>query len=225
MWCAERAPCSVCSVASPATCGDGSKTPASQGSANGSASGRPEAPKFGQLAGRSVVNIPSDYHPFSFYSLKPALGCCHSFLAPLCGRGSRDVGRTRFGNRARVVGLARSPRMQTPTPTTKLLLARLADGDGPEGHLVKFLKKIFAARGDATRPRPAPPRQSSANWPGNRRPEPSGRPYRPCFSHSPAPDLSPPTHPSRSKRPSPEQRPARCWPAGAPARDRAPAAG
>ena len=68
------------------------------------------------------------------------------------------------------------------------ILARLADGDGPEGHLVKFLKKIFAARGDATRPRPAPPRQSSANWPGNRRPEPSGRPYRPCFSHS---DTSP----------------------------------
>ena len=67
------------------------------------------------------------------------------------------------------------------------ILARLADGDGPEGHLVKFLKKIFAARGDATRPRPAPPRQSSANWPGNRRPEPSGRPYRPCFSHRSSP--------------------------------------
>ena len=50
------------------------KNTASQGSANGSASGRPEAPKFGQLAGRSVVNIPSDYHLFSFYSLKPALG-------------------------------------------------------------------------------------------------------------------------------------------------------
>ena len=102
------------------------KNTASQGSANGSASGRPEAPKFGQLAGRSVVNIPSDYHLFSFYSLKPALGCCHSFLAPLCGRGSRDVGRTRFGNRARVVGLARSPRMQTPSPTTKLLAGMLA---------------------------------------------------------------------------------------------------
>ena len=56
---------------------------------------------------------------------------------------------------------------------------------GPEGHLVvKFLKKIFAPRGVATRPRPAPPRQSSASWPGSRRPEPPGRPYRPCFSHS-----------------------------------------
>ena len=77
--------------------------------------------------------------------------------------------------------------MQTPdrrqAKDGAAILARLADGDGPEGHLVKFLKKIFAARGDATRPRPAPPRQSSANWPGNRRPEPSGRPYRPCFSH------------------------------------------
>ena len=43
------------------------KNTASQGSANGSASGRPEAPKFGQLAGRSVFNTPSGYHPFSFY--------------------------------------------------------------------------------------------------------------------------------------------------------------
>ena len=67
------------------------KNTASQGSANGSASGRPEAPKFGQLAGRSVVNTPSDYHPFSFYSLKPALGSCHSFLAPLCGRGCQGL--------------------------------------------------------------------------------------------------------------------------------------
>ena len=165
------------------------KNTASQGSANGSARGRPEAPKFGQLAGRSVVNIPSDYHPFSFYSLKPALACCHSFLAPLCGRGSRDVGRARV--LAIVRGWSAWRALQGCRPHRRQakdgadILARLADGDGPEGHLVKFLKKIFAARGDATRPRPAPPRQSSANWPGNRRPEPSGRPYRPCFSHSP----------------------------------------
>ena len=36
-------------------------------------------------------------------------------------------GRTRFGNRARVVGLARcSPTMRTPSPTTKLLAGMLA---------------------------------------------------------------------------------------------------
>ena len=37
------------------------------------------------------------------------------------GRGTREDGRRAFGNRARVVGLACSPTMQTPSPTTKLL--------------------------------------------------------------------------------------------------------
>jgi hypothetical protein len=40
---------------------------------------------------------------------------------PGCWPRTGDVGRTRFGNRARVVGLACSPRMQTPSSTTKLL--------------------------------------------------------------------------------------------------------
>ena len=87
---------------------------------------------FGQLAGRSVFNTPTGYHPNSsqFRSTickrrrhpGPLLPCTPLFF----GEEAPCVGRTRFGNRARVVGLARSPTMQTPSPTTKLLASMLA---------------------------------------------------------------------------------------------------
>ena len=89
---------------------------------------------FGQRAGRSVFNTPTRFTHFRpifgllfenrrRYADGPLLPCTPFF----CGRGSRDVGRTRFGNRARVVGLARcSPTMRTPSPTTKLLAGMLA---------------------------------------------------------------------------------------------------
>jgi hypothetical protein len=77
-------------------------------------------PRFGQLGGRSVFNTRTDYHSNSIlvlteqprHSYPVRIPCTPWFLAedrrcwPL-------VGRTRFGNRARVVGLACSPRMQT----------------------------------------------------------------------------------------------------------------
>ena len=84
--------------------------------------------RFGQLAGRSVFNTCTDYHPNSigYYSSNRASPLPYPvriFLASpwFLAEDRRDVGRTRFGNRARVVGLAWSPRMQTPSPTTKLL--------------------------------------------------------------------------------------------------------
>ena len=82
-------------------------------------------PRFGQLAVRSVFNTHTDYHPNSILVLTEPR---HSyplriFLASpwFLAEDRRDVGRTRFGNRVRVVGLACSPRMQTPSSTTKLL--------------------------------------------------------------------------------------------------------
>ena len=127
---------------------------------------------FGQLAGRSVFNTPTGFAHFcpmfAVYYLKkrrryadgPLLPCTPFF----CGRGSRDVGRTRFGNRARVVGLARSPTMRTPSPTTKLLAGMLASKAG--GRRVIYQKYTLNKKntyGGALRPRPALPRQSSAS--------------------------------------------------------------
>ena len=54
----------------------------------------------------------------------------HSFLAPpffVAEQAAMLAARVFFGNRARVVGLARcSPTMRTPSPTTKLLAGMLA---------------------------------------------------------------------------------------------------
>ena len=70
---------------------------------------------FGQAAGRSVFNTPTGFTHF-----RPIFGLLFENVQ---GRS----GRTRFGNRARVVGLARcSPTMRTPSPTTKLLAGMLA---------------------------------------------------------------------------------------------------
>eukprot|EP00964_Phaeocystis_antarctica_P013200 scaffold7234_cov53-Phaeocystis_antarctica.AAC.2 len=93
--------------------------------------------------------------------------------------------RVSFGNRARVVGLARSPTMRTPSPTTKLLAGMLASEAG--GRRVIYqkytLNKKKNVRGgaSATASASAP---KFGQWPGNRRKRASGRPYRPCFSHS-----------------------------------------
>jgi hypothetical protein len=81
-------------------------------------------PRFGQLAGRSVFNTRTDYHQNSILVLTEPR---HSYpvripCTPLVfGRGPAMLAAARFGNRARAVGLACSPRMQTPSPTTKLL--------------------------------------------------------------------------------------------------------
>ena len=79
---------------------------------------------FGQLAGRSVFNTPTGFTHF-----RPIFGLL--FENVIFGLLFENVqgrsGRTRFGNRARVVGLARcSPTMRTPSPTTKLLAGMLA---------------------------------------------------------------------------------------------------
>ena len=102
------------------------KNTASQGSANGSARGRPEAPKFGQLAGRSVVNTSSVVTHFRS-TLKPAPG----MLFYRKYENFKAAGHSCLAH-------------------TLVYFWLMADGDGPEGHLVrhlvKFLKKIFAAR-------------------------------------------------------------------------------
>ena len=79
---------------------------------------------FGQRAGRSVLNTPTRFTHF-----RPIFGLL--FENVIFGLLFENVqgrsGRTRFGNRARVVGLARcSPTMRTPSPTTKLLAGMLA---------------------------------------------------------------------------------------------------
>ena len=76
-----------------------------QGSANGSASGGPEAPRFGQLRGHSVFNTPphlSHYVFVPFWHLTAFLVTYIHSLSPLWPRNARrrDNGRTRFGNRA-----------------------------------------------------------------------------------------------------------------------------
>ena len=96
----------------------------SQGSATGSASGGPEAPNVRPARGRSVFNTPTGFTHF-----RPIFGLL--FENVIFGLLFENVqgrsGRTRFGNRARVVGLARcSPTMRTPSPTTKLLAGMLA---------------------------------------------------------------------------------------------------
>ena len=81
-------------------------------------------PRFGQLAVRSVFNTHTDYHPNSILVLTERR---HSYpvripCTPLVfGRGPAMLAAARFGNHARVVDLACSPRMQTLSPTTKLL--------------------------------------------------------------------------------------------------------
>ena len=90
---------------------------------------------FGQSTGRSVFNTPTGFTHF-----RPIFGLLfenvvgmltgHSFLAPPFLWPSKPRCWPHaffFGNRARVVGLARcSPTMRTPSPTTKLLAGMLA---------------------------------------------------------------------------------------------------
>ena len=84
-------------------------------------------PRFGQLAGRSVFNTRIDYHPNSILltsSNRASPLFPVRILAPplVFGRGpAMWAARVLAIVRARVVGLACSPRMQTPSLTTKLL--------------------------------------------------------------------------------------------------------
>ena len=93
---------------------------------------------FGQRRGRSVFNTPTGFTHF-----RPIFGLLfenvvgmltgHSFLAPpffVAEQAAMLAARVFFGNRARVVGLARSPTMRTPSPTTKLLAGMLASEAG-----------------------------------------------------------------------------------------------
>ena len=132
---ASRRPCDTSEQ-----CGDTCyvKNNKSQGSATGSASGGPEAPNVRPRAGRSVFNTPTGFTHF-----RPIFGLLfenvvgmltgHSFLAPpffVAEQAAMLAARVFFGNRARVVGLARSPTMRTPSPTTKLLAGMLASEAG-----------------------------------------------------------------------------------------------
>ena len=93
---------------------------------------------FGQLRGRSVFNTPTrftHFRPIFGLLFENVVGMLtgHSFLAPpffVAEQAAMLAARVFFGNRARVVGLARSPTMRTPSPTTKLLAGMLASEAG-----------------------------------------------------------------------------------------------
>ena len=140
--------------------------------------------RFGQLAGRSVFNTCTDYHPNSigYYSSNRASPLPYPvriFLASpwFLAEDRRDVGRTRFGNRARVVGLAWSPRMQTPSPTTKLLAGMSASEAaaeragsrrwGRDGY-GRVIYTVVYLGGKASPPRGPASATASASAPGGR---------------------------------------------------------
>ena len=117
---------------------------------------------FGQLAVGPCLTPPlisPIFVPFSVYYLKTVVGMLtgHSFLAPPFLWPSKPrcwPHAFSFGNRARVVGLARSPTMRTPSPTTKLLAGMLASEAGGRRVIYqKYTLNKINTYGGALRPR------------------------------------------------------------------------
>ena len=107
----------------------------------------------------------------------------HSFLKhTLCGRGTRDGGRMRFGNRAaaRLSRRASRPRsrdmLNMVRPSSRC--AQCGRDEVREGHLL--LKNLRSAA-RPLRPRPALPRQGSASGREIAVRGQSGRSIGPCF--------------------------------------------
>ena len=153
-----------------------------QGSANGSASGGPEAPRFGQLRGHSVFNTPhlSHYVFVPFWHLTTFLVTYIHSLSPLWPRNARrrDNGRTRFGNRAAPRLSRRAGRPKPRHAKNGARPALCGRDEVREGHLL--LKNLRSAA-RPLRPRPALPRQGSANGREIAAQGQSGRSIRPCF--------------------------------------------
>ena len=127
--------------------------------------------------GHSVFNTPTAHTIFvPFSHLTPSL------LYTPCGRGTRDGGRTRFGNRAaaRLSRRASRPRsrdmLNMVRPSSRC--AQCGRDEVREGHLL--LKNLRSAA-RPLRPRPALPRQGSASGREIAVRGQSGRSIGPCF--------------------------------------------